>query len=608
MAADGEELTDQAASNREADGPAVQDGLSEFVWNELKDDLRKAVAYVGEVATSLLASLQLVDDAAAGTDAGESELEVQVKPDLDRPYRGQDIRHDIKPGTHTASGNETLEDIARKHLGQGASEDVVKKYAEELGDANGLYPNDTPGKGADVLLPGHTRDGLVTIENKMGDTITYCPDGSRRVENKDGSGYLRKPAKDGSYTEEHWGSRPEDRYVLTRAGDGKYTISDGKGGEAVDKTGSDDVRVQRARLEELAEKNIYDPRQLARFHADMESFEERAAKQGLSSDEVGRTYKEVSRVLEHQGSKPLALDSRVRIAEQIVAQAAEPTSIDQGHHDTCTVTSVETRLYTRSPSDAARLVADVATTGTFKAANGREITINENSLLPDSEAWENPPADGNRSHASQVFQVTAESIAWAEVSVNRDPPVDYRYEQREPDPTRNPPDTGERIVDYRKNPPAVLKKPSGEEAQAGALTTDRMIQVHNLITGRAETDFVIENGDNPSPPDKAVLVRSEAELKEKLAEMKAAGKLPVIVAVDTTNEPFWTDSGGGTAGGFGEMHMCTITDYDAKTGLVSLDNQWGDKVDHRGDRAITTKQLFLATRYHQKQSQAKSPK
>src|SRR5262249_46438925 len=57
-------------------------------------------------------------------------------------------------------------------------------------------------------------------------------------------------------------------------------------------------------------------------------------------------------------------------------------------------------------------------------------------------------------------------------------------------------------------------------------------------------------------------IHNEQDLKNTLAEAKTEGKLPIIVRVDTSSEPFFTDSGGGAAGGSGGGHAVTITDYD----------------------------------------------
>jgi len=98
--------------------------------------------------------------------------------------------------------------------------------------------------------------------------------------------------------------------------------------------------------------------------------------------------------------------------------------------------------------------------------------------------------------------------------------------------------------------------------------------------------------DTASIEDKSVVeVKTEQEMKDTLARLKDEGKLPVAISVNTQNEPFWTDSGGGTAGGSGGGHFVTITDYDKDTGIAKMQNQWGIESSHD----LSAKDLFEAT-------------
>jgi len=67
--------------------------------------------------------------------------------------------------------------------------------------------------------------------------------------------------------------------------------------------------------------------------------------------------------------------------------------------------------------------------------------------------------------------------------------------------------------------------------------------------------------------------------------------------VHSDSEPFYADSGAGSAGGAASWHIVTVTDYDPDTGKVQIDNQWADKVDHKNrDTAIDVHELHVATR------------
>jgi len=66
--------------------------------------------------------------------------------------------------------------------------------------------------------------------------------------------------------------------------------------------------------------------------------------------------------------------------------------------------------------------------------------------------------------------------------------------------------------------------------------------------------------------------------------------------IHTGYEPFFSDSGAASAGGSGGWHFVTITGYDASSGLVSVDNQWGERNDRlMGDCRVSTADLYRAT-------------
>src|SRR5581483_3509147 len=130
----------------------------------------------------------------------------------------------------------------------------------------------------------------------------------------------------------------------------------------------------------------------------MARFEQRAAERHppVAPEEVAKTYREVSTLLADKPDAPVSAEDRVKLAEQVVRQAAVPTSIDQGGNSTCNVTVVEAVAYTKSPAEAAKLVADVATTGQFTSPDGKVYPVEKKNLVPDSEAQKNPPEDGKR--------------------------------------------------------------------------------------------------------------------------------------------------------------------------------------------------------------------
>jgi hypothetical protein len=73
------------------------------------------------------------------------------------------------------------------------------------------------------------------------------------------------------------------------------------------------------------------------------------------------------------------------------------------------------------------------------------------------------------------------------------------------------------------------------------------------------------------------------ELRRELESAVDQHRLPVILKVNTGQEPFFTDSGGGAAGGSGGAHVVCVTGFNRETGEVQIDNQWGSGSDHTVD-------------------------
>lgn len=330
-----------------------------------------------------------------------------------------------------------------------------------------------------------TKDGGTVTQDAQGNKQTTWRDGSVRIENKDGSGYAHKGNEDGSYTEFHWGKNKQDNYVLRKLPDGKYEVSDV--GLINFKPANDgDFRVEMAKLKELADKKISDPADRARFEADMNKFasrqqelKERFLKQGLSqddaqkkaADETSKTYQQIEKLLSAHDNPNLKMfkeKDRVALAEQIMHQAATPSDVSQGNYNTCNVTVIEVQAYTKCPSEAARMVTDMALTGKYVSNGTPPFTvqvgkdINADSLKKHGDAKGSfEPGENKRSHASQIFEVTAVNLHYAKENAKTNPPGQIRYEQHESKGS----DNGERLLDYSKKDSKTGKAPA--EVMAG---------------------------------------------------------------------------------------------------------------------------------------------
>ncbi len=522
-----------------------------------------------------------------------------VRVDPDAAYTGEQINRDVAPGTHTVATGDTLESIARNHLGADASQEDVAKHVRELERVNHLRPNQALREGAELTMPGHTADGGYVNKDAAGRTHTRWSDRTERVEGTDGTGYVRRTADDGSYTEHHWGRNPQQNYELTKTADGRYLVADRPGEAPHEAADANDVRVAHAHLNDIMESRITDPAERARFQANMEAFEQRARERNLPPDEVANTYRQLETLLEHEGNRPTTEAQRRVIASQVMDQAAHPTTVDQGDHSTCNVTTVESRLYTRNPSEAARLVTEVSTTGRFTARDGTVVRVPADSIRPDHQAVHVPPPEGERSHASQIFQVTTLNMYYqTEPYTYTDgrgrqhvvPPGGMSYEQHRQRPG-DPSDAGERLIDTTRRPPRTI-------GRSPDITDDGIVRVNNRLTGEAGTDTVISHAGNCyGDSTRVATVQNEEQLNDRIAQAARDGKLPIIVRVETSNQPWLRDSGNGSAGGSGGAHVISITGYEAgPPSRVQVDNQWGERTDYQGTNTLSVHDLYLSMR------------
>ncbi len=299
-----------------------------------------------------------------------------------------------------------------------------------------------------------------------------------------------------------------------------------------------------------------------------------------SPQESSETFRNVNRILMDKSGKTLTLEQKKHIAEQVIDQAAHPTEIDQGYHNTCNVTTIESRTYTRTPSIAAKLVADVIVDGQFVSPHG--VTVKLTPRTYDDESI--LPHDSARSHASEIFQRTAINLHWK--LAGRYNGHDIRYEQVK---APGGDDTGERLLDGTLKGKVLEKSPN--------LDDHVLCEISNLVTGKSEKGIILCNERNLCGKDTPEItkIRSENDLADAIKRLKAENKLPVILRVDCTSEPFFSDSRGGAAGGSSGAHVVTVRDISGSPPRIMVDNQWGEKYDHIKDGGIPVHDLYLAT-------------
>jgi hypothetical protein len=290
-------------------------------------------------------------------------------------------------------------------------------------------------------------------------------------------------------------------------------------------------------------------------------------------------------------------------------QAAYPHSIDQGFNGTCNVTTVEKRIFVRNPSEAARLIADVAETGRYVTRDGIEIDMSRvpGALSPDKESRtalaktfstdeSDVKIDNRRTYASQIFETTAVNIRWANSSRYQGKAGDVVLYEKPFEPMGN--STGERLFWYHVSPVGQLERT--ELDNSPNLWEWELTNIHNQITGGDDKQFVIY-GPGRGADDKtgtAIQVRDAEELELHLLSLRNQQSFPAILTVHTGKPPF-LDINDPNAGGNGGWHVINIQniyrDADGKT-YVEFTNQWGAKTHHMSTKAVEIDVLFEATK------------
>ncbi len=370
----------------------------------------------------------------------------------------------------------------------------------------------------------------------------------------------------------------------------------------------DEVTTARDKLERAAEKRFTDQKELTEYKAELEKFQKEAKAKGLPAKEVADFFRESARLLEPESAK-LGIKERCRVAREALAQAIEPTGIDQGRYKTCNVTAIEVCMYSKNPSKVMKAITDVALTGKFKTADGDVITPPESILDPNTR---------RRTLASQIFQTLAVNTHWQDKTHGPDRKEhgrsDVIYDHAGAKRVKG--DTGQRIT---------ATNDKGNRVTVGDhspnLNTDNYPEIYRRIAGERPETLAIRFGNKG--PEGVDTIASKEAFHAKLTELsKKPGGFPIILKIHTSNKPFWEDSGAGVEPGAGSTieeaqksnkipggwHVVTIHGFDPKTGEVKVDNQWGRSVDHlgktTGKEPIKIDDLFYAMRTHDERLKA----
>ncbi|MFN8553740.1 MAG: hypothetical protein U0103_19885 [Candidatus Obscuribacterales bacterium] len=317
------------------------------------------------------------------------------------------------------------------------------------------------------------------------------------------------------------------------------------------------------------------------FIENMNAFLERAHQQGLTADEIARTFASTQRILESTTGKVSAA-LRQQLAEQIMAQAAHPESISQGQNLTCNVTDIEVRTWAKHPAVMANIVADVAIDGFYTARDGKVIQIPIKNLIPDLPD-NRFTSDQQRSFASQLIQAALLN----DISQRSSTP---RFFSHIPRTTQQ--ESGNHWTDADGN---ILLGTDGKPLNF-SVGFGEIVAEAERITGAKQIVFANESVDNS---EGVITFNSEQDLKNQLEQAAKDGRMPIIFAI-TDGDPLLRgpyengdeskddrENPHRNRGG----HVVCIDSYDPETGLVQLDNTWGIN----DDKFVSVHELYLAS-------------
>jgi hypothetical protein len=346
--------------------------------------------------------------------------------------------------------------------------------------------------------------------------------------------------------------------------------------EATDKaataTSESSLAYARDRVRQDAEKKLHsDPHALEAFKQNLDQFEKRSNQ--LPENQIRDTLNQVSRLME-QPSSVVDDKTRVAIATQVMDRAAHPAQSNQGYSTDCVAASIENRLFTRSPADATRMLADVALTGSYTDHSGRTVPIDHDTVarhwtktLDETEIGYQAP----RSQADQILQATIRNIHLDRLNKTTEKPgmqpQNLRYSIGKP--TRDNLN-GEYTFDYGQTPPS----DESQNALGQGMSIDAAETVYNCVTGSHDTGIAI--GFTPHSIDR------KPHLQQFLQQANERNEYPIVVGVNAAVEPFKTlmhmpvpDGVDAFAG-----HAITIESYNASTGDVQYRNSWDGSRSH----------------------------
>jgi hypothetical protein len=303
-----------------------------------------------------------------------------------------------------------------------------------------------------------------------------------------------------------------------------------------------------------AEKAILKPgypnagKELLKFAQDVEQFEKLSRLNGISPEEVKKTYKGIDDLLKSAaptspgvtGDGMPSARQRVRVAEQLMNMVAHPEDRNQGNFDTCAMATVEGMLLTgknAEPSRVTNMVSEVALSGQTKAGD-LTVKVDKQSMLSFGEHADNRPVGDDRQRlAENIFRLAAANTYFAlrkqeghaegqlhYVSGKDGNQVIYKRDQALPHDAK---------LAERNTPGEEIR---GAHEASTAVAGSRILK---QITGKDFKDRIFVNTNaEESDPNWVTEFSNAKEMDDLLKKAKEEGRLPITLGVFTSNQLF----------------------------------------------------------------------
>lgn len=391
-------------------------------------------------------------------------------------------------------------------------------------------------------------------------------------------------------------------------------------------TEKSDSSSERSTAKELLDtaKEVYkDKDSLSSFESYLNKFEERSKKDGISIEEKERFYSQVKDVLEagKNGNKLFDADYLKEIGKYMVKEAAFPGTVNQGPYPTCTAAALQSALFKVEPATVGGLVRDLALRGEYKTQDGSIIQPNEKNLKGD-KYHETEKTKYERNPVDQLAQIGLLNIFWQRRGGldGQDKSLVGKIKYEEGHARDFISDGRTRLMDYSQNPPEPLRQahdfidpgykrngasfPSSELRPIEGPRILDMANVHEMYSqlrnNHGNLKVISASGSDP-----VFVPKSKEDLENFIEKAKAEnnGVLPAaVLGVFTDVEPFKSDlneafkskeaSAESNAEEVHAHHAVALFEHDSKSKTSTVENQWGDSVDHTGaDGSKTNVQL-----------------